>query len=1534
MVLKKHLKKTAAAALALLLAFSALPGETVLGNEIPETEIAEVNAISDPTGISEQTEISEQTDVSESEEAAAGVTVMFYDIGSDLEGNNMSSTNDLLEIMEGIYSSGIENPKVNFIVETGGMDPNFKNRNRAQVISEGREDLESTYRDFDEEKLQRYRTRYDYLTGTGTDGAGIKWNENQRFEIYPDELKPAKQQPSDPGRSMTASDDNNAVPELAEFIKTTKEDYPADQYMLIMWDHGGGPSDGFGIDERVEGMIKAWSIPATMDEAGVDGNSAFALVNYDACLMGNLETALVWSPYTRYYAGSEELEGGDGDYYEPWVKLLCQDAEQVDFSDGNAADQEFEEIGKEIVKDFRNWYENREDTGTKSLIRTDKVPAVAEALSDFAKSCSRLFELDPLTSYNGIQQMRNISQDFYGRETGIIDISDFAYNMSSDKFTDIIDTGNMEMKAATDKMKSAGSALMKAVDQAVLLHQETSQYDLYHIGGITVYFPYMHANDFLKEYTDGYNGLEQTQSLQPYRDFLGSFASIQAAGADIWKNETEKAQVEKAFSDALDSYGLSGLYKGALKKVPSEIMDHRLQNESMKIYKEETDEGNSYFYKRRDFTLVHYVYQEPSVIFTQDKDKTEHFLGSLPAGKYEQTGDAWTQELINYDRQRWYGFSDGNGKYIPAALYEIDSGYTDDQKLCPGDPFTDQTYVQIPVLYQGDLHFLDVKFEKDSDYGTILGMWPFETESRVYGRYINASGFKGKEITILADVPNYLAGQAGVAFDPKKMAESALGTITVNQNTRLIRGISLCDENEGELAVDGTMSMGYYMKDLFGSYYSFEDFNETVTVSLKAGVNKKAKGSVMTKDDMSLSFTSENNTEYEDSELENLSYYYKDEDGGLRELYEIDGSFYTKEGDNENKAGEETPGLLYGTADIPEGYKEFILDKDTEIFIRPEEIDAKNLNKLDGGTVDLEKYFTLTGGVTSATIKVADTPGEESAQITDKSKNGAKKALVGEIDPVTYTGMSIITTQSKGKGSKMIDLTLYSEDGKTRLQEGTHYKVSYRNNKNAADMKDRKAPTLIITGKGDYAGMKYEAVFTIRKASLNDATLSFDRSYAPLSSKGITLKTTATLPSGVKVPANQIRLHYFGTDGAERTTAQLAEAFKGNEVLQLTVAAEAVENSRNYEGISWEFPLNDVINAYPKSKGSLSVSLKNNRISAGERKSAYDFLCEQFKTAKMGKTVFALEDIQYHGLYADTKFMKPYEFGTLTTSGTCYLAVSLNPVKQKEYGNYKTVPVKVIVTKPEYEEIFFDEYWTYGDKAKITGGIARLYKTKAKKKKNLTVCINAGHGTKGGEKVKTLCHPDGSPKIVSGSTAAGATEALAIVPQGVTMSTGEVEAKATLKASLAVKDALLKEGYNVLMIRETDDVQLDNIARTLIANNNANAHIAIHYDSTAKDKGVFFCSVPEVESYLNMEPVKSHWKEHEKLGQSLVDGLESAGFKKWNSGALDMDLTQTSYSTVPSVDLEIGDTVSDYSDETLAKVAKGITAGVNTFFGK
>lgn len=248
-----------------------------------------------------------------------------------------------------------------------------------------------------------------------------------------------------------------------------------------------------------------------------------------------------------------------------------------------------------------------------------------------------------------------------------------------------------------------------------------------------------------------------------------------------------------------------------------------------------------------------------------------------------------------------------------------------------------------------------------------------------------------------------------------------------------------------------------------------------------------------------------------------------------------------------------------------------------------------------------------------------------------------------------------------------------------------------------------------------------------------------------------------------------------------------------------------------------------------------------------------------------------------------------------------------------------------------YEEIRFDRSWENADKSKITGGVARLYRSQADEKKNITVCINAGHGTKNGTKYKTQCHPDGSPKVVSGSTEKGATEGSAIT-DGVIMKNGDTEAAVNLKTAMVIKEELLKAGYDVLMIRETDDVQLDNIARTLIANNNADAHIAIHYDSTDTDKGVFYCSIPDDKTYKEMEPVKSHWEDHEKLGKSLIYGLGKSGSKVWNDGALPLDLTQTSYSTIPSVDLEIGDTASDYSYSTLVDVARGIVEGMDHFY--
>ena len=273
-------------------------------------------------------------------------------------------------------------------------------------------------------------------------------------------------------------------------------------------------------------------------------------------------------------------------------------------------------------------------------------------------------------------------------------------------------------------------------------------------------------------------------------------------------------------------------------------------------------------------------------------------------------------------------------------------------------------------------------------------------------------------------------------------------------------------------------------------------------------------------------------------------------------------------------------------------------------------------------------------------------------------------------------------------------------------------------------------------------------------------------------------------------------------------------------------------------------------------------------------------------------------------------------------------------ITAKLLGKKATCKVTVKERAYDIETVAFDPTWQYAESAKITSGTATLYRVTAQNAKHKVVCINAGHGTKGGEDVKVPCHPDGTPKIVSGTTSAGATEAKA-VSAGTTFLDGTPEPVGTLKAAMATKKVLLDNGYDVLMIRESDDVQLDNLARTLIANNIADCHIAIHYDAniTTRDAGVFFCSIPDDESYKNMEPVKTWWQEHMKLGNACVDGLVEAGLNRKGTGLVDMDLTQTSFSTIPSIDLEVGNQVSLLTDTRMSMIARGILIGVDRYFG-
>ena len=113
---------------------------------------------------------------------------------------------------------------------------------------------------------------------------------------------------------------------LSDFLTWAKEKYPADRYMLLFWDHGGGVFMGYGQDDlnkRQEGngTMPVSELISAIDNSGIK----FDLIGFDACLMQDIEIAAALEPYTDYYLASEEVEGGCGWYYVSPFGKLAQD---------------------------------------------------------------------------------------------------------------------------------------------------------------------------------------------------------------------------------------------------------------------------------------------------------------------------------------------------------------------------------------------------------------------------------------------------------------------------------------------------------------------------------------------------------------------------------------------------------------------------------------------------------------------------------------------------------------------------------------------------------------------------------------------------------------------------------------------------------------------------------------------------------------------------------------------------------------------------------------------------------------------------------------------------------------------------------------------------------------------------------------------------------------------------------------------------------------------------------------------------------
>jgi len=111
---------------------------------------------------------------------------------------------------------------------------------------------------------------------------------------------------------------------LVEFAEWAIATYPADNYVLILSDHGAGWTGGWNDNAPVEGSsFKMQDIDDALGQIIADtGIEAFELVGFDACLMGQLEVMSGIAPHARYAVGSEETEPSLGWAYASFLTAL------------------------------------------------------------------------------------------------------------------------------------------------------------------------------------------------------------------------------------------------------------------------------------------------------------------------------------------------------------------------------------------------------------------------------------------------------------------------------------------------------------------------------------------------------------------------------------------------------------------------------------------------------------------------------------------------------------------------------------------------------------------------------------------------------------------------------------------------------------------------------------------------------------------------------------------------------------------------------------------------------------------------------------------------------------------------------------------------------------------------------------------------------------------------------------------------------------------------------------------------------------
>jgi hypothetical protein len=245
---------------------------------------------------------------------------------------------------------------------------------------------------------------------------------------------------------------------MGNSIAWAMEKYPSKHFFLIASDHGSG-WQGAHHSESQHSWMNAGDLEEALRIAHEKSGRKIDVLGFDQCLMASTEIAHQLQPYADILVASEEVEGGAGWQYDQTLgqkksnevsriltpKVLNYAAAALRSRDPLTP----EDMAKAVVSMAEG---NQRDLGTMSAIDLRKMPALSQALDNFAGQV-----IESNLSKADLQSVAQKTQKFY-------DFADMGHfvQLAGEKF-------GGEIGLAAEQVK-------QALTDSVIAEQHSSRY--------------------------------------------------------------------------------------------------------------------------------------------------------------------------------------------------------------------------------------------------------------------------------------------------------------------------------------------------------------------------------------------------------------------------------------------------------------------------------------------------------------------------------------------------------------------------------------------------------------------------------------------------------------------------------------------------------------------------------------------------------------------------------------------------------------------------------------------------------------------------------------------------------------------------------------------------------------------------------------------------------------------------------------------------------------------------------------------------